>query len=238
MSTSGTDYKRLYNLQDQFLNWFTTLKLPFYLTGETALGRFYLAHRYSNDLDFFVNDDPGFLRYIDQISQNLGKRFKVDMQHSLFAEEFFRVFIEENGLYLKIEFVNDVKYHPGGPLEFKYGWIDTPENILANKLSAIAARDEPKDVFDIIYLAINYSFNWETLFYHTKKKTIINELDVERRLSEFPVKWFEKVRWVKEYPDMNWLRKRLYTIADDFLLGRDNSLGKKKQPLHEAQPLK
>ncbi|MCD4795127.1 MAG: nucleotidyl transferase AbiEii/AbiGii toxin family protein [Bacteroidales bacterium] len=29
--------------------------MPFYLTGGTALVRFYLNHRYSEDLDFFVN---------------------------------------------------------------------------------------------------------------------------------------------------------------------------------------
>ncbi|MBW7858763.1 MAG: nucleotidyl transferase AbiEii/AbiGii toxin family protein [Leptonema sp. (in: Bacteria)] len=28
------------------------LKLPFFLTGGTALSRFYLNHRYSDDLDF------------------------------------------------------------------------------------------------------------------------------------------------------------------------------------------
>ena len=33
-----------------------SLKTGFYLTGGTALGRCYLNHRYSDDLDFFVND--------------------------------------------------------------------------------------------------------------------------------------------------------------------------------------
>ncbi|MDR1421550.1 MAG: nucleotidyl transferase AbiEii/AbiGii toxin family protein, partial [Coriobacteriales bacterium] len=30
-------------------------KTPFYLTGGTALSRIYYAHRFSDDLDFFVN---------------------------------------------------------------------------------------------------------------------------------------------------------------------------------------
>jgi hypothetical protein len=30
----------------------------FYLTGGTALAAFYLFHRYSDDLDFFTNDQP------------------------------------------------------------------------------------------------------------------------------------------------------------------------------------
>jgi len=32
----------------------------FYLTGGTALGRHYLKHRYSDDLDLFVNRNNDF----------------------------------------------------------------------------------------------------------------------------------------------------------------------------------
>jgi hypothetical protein len=40
------------------------MNYPFYLTGGTALGRYYLGHRYSEDLDFFVNADPIYKDYI------------------------------------------------------------------------------------------------------------------------------------------------------------------------------
>ena len=81
-----------------------------------------------------------------------------------------------------IEFVNDVKYYPGNPSVYQFGLIDTPQNILANKLTAIVGRDEPKDVFDIIHIALNYSFNWNDIFKHAKEKTVINEIDIEERL--------------------------------------------------------
>jgi predicted nucleotidyltransferase component of viral defense system len=45
----------LYPLQDSVLNTLSKLKIDFYLTGGTALGRHYLKHRYSDDLDFFLN---------------------------------------------------------------------------------------------------------------------------------------------------------------------------------------
>jgi predicted nucleotidyltransferase component of viral defense system len=56
MSLSKKDYNKLYLIQDKFLTWWKTLDLPFYLTGGTALGRFYLNHRYSEDLDFFTDN--------------------------------------------------------------------------------------------------------------------------------------------------------------------------------------
>lgn len=46
------NYKTLYSLQTKVLQLFKTLNGPFYLSGGTALGRFYLNHRYSADLDF------------------------------------------------------------------------------------------------------------------------------------------------------------------------------------------
>lgn len=51
---------KLYPFQDAVLSEMQSLKTDFYLTGGTALGRCYLNHRYSDDLDFFVNAAPDF----------------------------------------------------------------------------------------------------------------------------------------------------------------------------------
>jgi predicted nucleotidyltransferase component of viral defense system len=63
------DYSKLYLMQDKFLPFMHNLGLPFYLTGGTALGRFYLNHRYSEDLDFFVNADPLYQGYIGELKK-------------------------------------------------------------------------------------------------------------------------------------------------------------------------
>ncbi len=57
MNSFKRDYKKLNHLQDRFFEWYRSLELPFYLTGETALGRCYLQHHFSEDLDFFMNSD-------------------------------------------------------------------------------------------------------------------------------------------------------------------------------------
>ena len=237
MSLSKKDYTRLYLLQDKFLSWWVTLGLPFYLTGGTALGRFYLHHRLSDDLDFFVNADPQYSDYVAEIKSKITTRFQVNIQQSLFNDDFTRFFILEDDFSLKIEFINDVNYHAGKPNEYEYGWIDSPVNILANKLSALIGRDEPKDVFDIIHLSLNYSFNWMDVFYHAKEKAVINELDVEERLVNFPVQWLENVQWLKEPLDLKFARDMLNRIADDFLLGKPNSLGSKLPLIESAKPV-
>lgn len=115
---------------------------------------------------------------------------------------------------------------------------DTPLNILSYKLTAIVGRDEPKDIFDIIHLSLYYSFNWLHIFEHAKQKAVINELDVEQRLISFPVEWLENVNWLNAPMDLESTKKILYQIADDFLLGKPNSLGMNQTPIEMAKPCK
>lgn len=237
MNSSGVDYRRLYRLQDKFLFWWVTLDLPFYLTGGTALGRFYLNHRFSEDLDFFVNNDIRYPNYIKLLSKEITSMFETRTGDWILTDQFTRFFITEQKISLKIEVVNDISYYAGKPLISRFGNIDNPLNILSNKLSAIVSRDEPKDIFDILHLARNYSFNWEEVFNHTKQKELINELDVEERLYSFPSDWLKNVNWLKEPINMASFEIRLRQISDDFLIGGDNSLGTDKMPIGMAKIL-
>ncbi len=144
---SKTDYKKLYLLQDKFLDFWNDLELPFYLTGGTALGRFYLNHRYSEDLDFFVNQDKNYNEYIKLLAENLEKIFTVDKKMTLKYDRFSRFYINENNTVLKIEFVNDVKYRSGQANNIYFGIIDTPLNILSNKISKVVTRDRTQRHF-------------------------------------------------------------------------------------------
>jgi predicted nucleotidyltransferase component of viral defense system len=209
------------------------LEMPFYITGGAALGRFYLNHRYSDDLDFFVNNDTAYLSRIEIIIKEVVKQFQVNIEEALFSEDFTRFYIDEEDVRMKVEFVNNVDYYSGKPMNYRYGLVDTPINILSNKLTAIVGRDEPKDMFDIIHLALNYSFIWEDVFYHAKQKAIINEIDVEQRLVSFPTEWLKQINVIGQRSLMEDYRKFQIQIANDFLLGSNNSLGHKKQPIEK-----
>jgi predicted nucleotidyltransferase component of viral defense system len=237
MNLSKKDYNSLYRLQDKFLAWWVAQNLPFYLTGGTALGRFYLNHRYSEVLDFFVNADRNYPSYIEELKKKIAATFSVNMQQTIFADDFTRIFIVEETNFLKIEFINDVGYYYEKPEKYPFGLIDTPINILANKLTAVVGRDEPKDIFDIIHLSLNYDFKWPDVFIHAKQKAVVNELDVEKRLASFPIEWLENVNWLNAKLNKDSTKKMLNQIADDFLLGKRNSLGKFKIPLIEAKPI-
>ena len=237
MNTYKKDYSKLYQLQIKFLHWLQEFGFPFYLTGGTALSRFYLSHRFSNDLDFFTNGNPDFGKYINKINGRITRHFDVNVSESLFTEDFCRFFISEKETNLKVEFVNDVEYRVGEPHKTKFGLIDTVENILANKITAIIGRDEPKDVFDIIYISENYAFNWTDVFLHAKQKSAINEIDIEQRLHAFPIELLKNIKTSGEMPDIHSLQSKLIEITNEFLLGNENRLGIGKPKISEITPI-
>ena len=221
------DYRNLYKAQNSVLQLMQKINTPFYLTGGTALSRFYLNHRYSLDLDFFVNEDDRFTEYIKLINRVMNENVGIDHENSLIGKEFAR-FIVKTKEPLKIEFVNDVRFRYGFPYNSRYGLIDNVRNILSNKIGAIISREEVKDICDIYFMTMNYRFNWEELILEAKEKTVINELDIARKINEFPVELLDNVDWMISKPDIHEFHKKLRTISDDILMGKDNSFGLEK----------
>ena len=107
----GRDWDRLYQLQDWVLARLAAVAHEFYLSGGTALSRGYYAHRYSDDLDFFVNDAPEFPLWRDRCLDALGRAGVLKVQgttldcgyldpwaHELGLAELLRRALEDAGL--------------------------------------------------------------------------------------------------------------------------------------------
>ena len=67
--TSLSEYfeESLYPLQNGVLRAVENCKTQFFLTGGNALSRAYYRHRYSDDLDFFVNNVSDFHEQVDRV---------------------------------------------------------------------------------------------------------------------------------------------------------------------------
>lgn len=157
------DYQKLYKLQDEVLKVVFETEHEFYLTGATCLSRFYIEKRYSDDLDFFTNQSPRYSFAIKNIKRALQKNFELKVEVE--SKDFTRFKI--NSL-LQVDFVNDIAFRYKEPKVSEENYlIDTIENILSNKLTAVIGRDNPKDIFDIylIWKLIGVSY----LSLHIKK---------------------------------------------------------------------
>lgn len=118
-----------------------------YLTGGTALSRHYLHHRFSDDLDLFVDNDQQFPLYVEQVFDALEREqtksgFAVDHSKKIKRESFAQIFVmKENGVRLKIDVVNDISTHFGEfVMHSSLGRVDSWRNILSNKRDIVYAK--------------------------------------------------------------------------------------------------
>jgi predicted nucleotidyltransferase component of viral defense system len=138
------------SFQDQVLQKLAELETDFYLTGGTAASRGYLNHRFSDDLDLFVNDDSRFGLWSERIVHTLSQSGSWHTTILQREERFVRLILTQTEASLKIELVNDVPAHTGQIQKHPVlGRLDSAENILANKLTALVGREEPKDLADV-----------------------------------------------------------------------------------------
>ena len=105
----AVDFSTMYNLQDLFLQVVFSLQNNFYITGGTALHRFYYKLRYSDDLDFFTHNDMLFGESINEIMDNL-KNKNLRYKRIVQSKDFQRLQFED---MLQVDFVNDMTYREG-----------------------------------------------------------------------------------------------------------------------------
>ncbi len=120
----------------------------FYLTGGTPLAAFYLGHRYSEDLDFFSENEidlAGLQLFMGEMKRAL-KIKRIDFQQSFNRNLFFLHF---KGGVVKTEFT----YFPFSPVEkgiVKWGvQTDSLLDIAVNKVFTIYQRTKARDYIDL-----------------------------------------------------------------------------------------
>jgi len=176
------DYKKLYKLQDEVLKVIFETEREFYLTGGTCISRFYMEKRYSDDLDFFTNKSLRYNFAVKNIKRALQNQFELITQVE--AKDFTRYVI--NGV-LQVDFVNDSAIRYKDPIVKENSYIiDTIENILINKVTAVMGRDNPKDIFDIFLICKFYSFNWKEMLQWAHQKAGFSDEELIIRLKTFP----------------------------------------------------
>ena len=182
------DYKKLYKLQDKVLDVVFDADHAFYLTGGTAINRFYKEIRYSEDLDFFNNDNDNYVYDLKAILEQFEKT-GLDYTVNVSSRDFHRVFIGD----LKVEFINDrVKYFDR-PKKINKIRIDNLKNIYINKITALISRDEPKDVVDIWTIDTFFDFDIKEILALSQEKMYFDYEDFIYRLKTFPKSLIEKI---------------------------------------------
>ncbi len=162
--------KKLYPVQDYILSLCSEYQ-DFYLTGGTALARFYLNHRLSDDLDLFIkirkrdsHELLTFQKRADYYAKDLEGKIsrKYQTADPMYGEFYSRFYIEYENFRLKIDIVREY-HHSGKLLRTPEGFrINNLKDIAVGKLMAFEDRAEIKDIIDLYYLT--QKFSYEELF--------------------------------------------------------------------------
>lgn len=139
---------KLTPLQIDFLAAFFRRDTRFFLTGGAALSGFHLGHRETHDLDLFTLDDildEGVLE-VSAVARELGGA----VESIQTAPDFRRLLLQRSGEAILIDLVRDrVAQFVSDKTIIDGICVDSPEEILANKLCALLSRAEIRDLVDV-----------------------------------------------------------------------------------------
>ena len=207
-----------YPLQDEVLTAVGALETGLYLSGGTALSRGYLHHRFSEDLDLFADDSPQFGLWAARAIKALGEDARWNFTLVQRDDRLFRMALQSSRATLKLEMINDVPARLGSVRKHpQLGNLDSPENLLANKITALLDRNEPKDLADIWGLCTKLALHLAPAIEGAQGKAAgVFPPDLARALCSATEADWAAILW-QERPELNSFLYDLHTLGEALL---------------------
>jgi Domain of unknown function (DUF1814). len=144
--------KLLTSLKKDFLVSFFKTDRSFFLTGGTALGVFYLQHRFSQDLDLFTMSSIDW-HLVENETRAVAELINAHCESLSLTPFFHRYKLTRNNETEIIDFiVEKVPQRDENKCRFGDIIVDTLNEIGINKMCMLISRSELKDIIDLYYL--------------------------------------------------------------------------------------
>lgn len=162
-------------LQDRFLAQFfvSAVADSFYLTGGTALARFYFHHRESIDLDLFTNQTDADFDTVNRAILGILHKLDLRIQSQVTTATFLQyIVLDGHGVSLKVDVVRDVPVYFGVTHTVGGIRLDSLENIGMNKVLAVFGRTDAKDFIDLYWILQRTGLTFDYLYSLAKEKDL------------------------------------------------------------------
>lgn len=169
----------------------------YYLTGGTPLAAFYLYHRYSEDLDFFIEEEEVNVVAVQKVIKAAHLQFKLQQVSYENFQGLHNFFLKyPNGESLKVDF----NYYPfqrleQGELQHNIQ-IDSLLDIAVNKIQSIGTRTKARDFIDLYFIVKERGMLIKDLMAAAR-----NKFDFYIDPVQYGKQFF-KVTGIKDYPRM------------------------------------
>ena len=138
-------------LQRDLLDSFFRREPRFFLTGGAALAGYYLGHRRTEDLDLFTTFDA--LDEGDATLREAARELGATIESVQTSPTFRRRLLRRQQESVIVDLVRDEAPQTDVPKRREGNvLLDSAEEILANKLCALLARSEVRDLVDVLFL--------------------------------------------------------------------------------------
>lgn len=139
----------------------------FVLGGGTALAARYLRHRFSDDLDFFSlsREEPAVFSVLHRV---LSELFRVVSAQRL--GDRCQFVLDERGAPVKLEAVPLYFDRLAVPHRWEGVWVESLEDLAANKVLALVDRFDPKDFVDVYFLVQDTGWTLADLIVLARRK--------------------------------------------------------------------
>ncbi len=138
----------LIELQKEFLQRFFEHENSFFLSGGAALVGYYLHHRETQDLDLFTlaNDLDRGAAILKEVARELNSNVE-PLQTS---PDFRRFLIRSHDEAVVVDLIREYVFQVEDEKKLIDGVrVDSPDEILANKLCSLLSRSEVRDLVDV-----------------------------------------------------------------------------------------
>jgi len=210
--------KAITPIKRDFLKSFFASEKRFFLTGGSALGLFYLEHRFSYDLDLFSKEHVDWPE-MDGIMRLCTSEIGAELELVRDSPTFRRYNITRDGSNEIIDIVINIE-HQIDPQKL---WIDniqvdTLHEIMLNKITTLISRCELKDIVDLFFLE-KEGLHVETYFDEAKLKdggldpAMISLLLNSITVSEIPDYLIKSLTLEELHEFINTLQHRMAILA-------------------------
>ncbi|WP_022854188.1 nucleotidyl transferase AbiEii/AbiGii toxin family protein [Thermodesulfatator atlanticus] len=149
--------KKIESLQNDVLKQVAKIqkKYPdifFVFTGGTALSRFYLKHRFSEDIDLIISgtDERSILRISQEFSRRLTICGRLELRNFDLDFGHFEWLLFSKDTFLKIELSQKFGRNIFPPKVFGDLLVEDLKGLLVGKIEAFLGREDPKDLIDLL----------------------------------------------------------------------------------------
>jgi hypothetical protein len=197
----------LTDLQYEILQRFFERRDEFFLTGGAALVGFHLHHRVTHDLDFFTTAD--ILDEGERTLRHIADDLSLDMETLRRSPDFRRFLLQGTSDGVVVDLVKDASPQLLEKMTIGRIVLDSPREILANKLCALLSRTELRDLVDVARLQEAGHDPIAALDLAAQKDAGMTAAQLAWVLSSFPIPAADTVQYGMSQNDLEDFRQSL-----------------------------